>query len=55
MIAIFIDTPEKKDSRTKLMDFISKHGVGLFIKTFVPSLFYEKNIPHNQGTVRIYQ
>jgi len=43
--SIFIDTQEKKDSRTKLMDFISKHGVAMFIKTFVPSLFYEKNIP----------
>lgn len=42
---VFIDSPEKKDSRTKLMDFIRKHGVGLFVKTFVPSLFYEKNIP----------
>jgi pimeloyl-ACP methyl ester carboxylesterase len=42
--SIFPDTPEKKESRTKLIEFIKTNGVKSFIKTFVPSLFYEKNI-----------
>ncbi len=36
----FADTEEKKNNRTKLIDFIDREGVKPFIKTFVPSLFY---------------
>ena len=38
--AAFEDAPDKKESRNKLIEFISDHGVNPFIKTFVPSLFY---------------
>lgn len=41
--SVFQDTPEKKENRTKLIEFIKSNGVKSFIKTFVPSLFYEKN------------
>jgi len=40
---IFADPPEKKENRTKLIEFIKSNGVKPFIKTFMPSLFYEKN------------
>jgi len=36
----FEDPPEKKENRNKLINFIEKEGVKLFIRTFVPSLFY---------------
>jgi pimeloyl-ACP methyl ester carboxylesterase len=41
--SIFPDSPDKKENRTKLIEFIKSNGVKPFIKTFVPSLFYEKN------------
>jgi pimeloyl-ACP methyl ester carboxylesterase len=41
--SIFSDPPDKKENRTKLIEFIKSNGVKPFIKTFVPSLFYEKN------------
>ncbi|HLF33956.1 MAG TPA: alpha/beta fold hydrolase, partial [Cyclobacteriaceae bacterium] len=31
------DTPEKKETRTKLIDFISEKGVPPFIQNFIPS------------------
>jgi pimeloyl-ACP methyl ester carboxylesterase len=36
----FGDSPEKKENRNKLIDFIAREGVEPFIRTFVPSLFY---------------
>lgn len=41
--SIYEDTPDKKENRTKLIEFIKANGVKPFIKTFMPSLFYEKN------------
>jgi pimeloyl-ACP methyl ester carboxylesterase len=41
--SIYEDAPDKKENRTKLIDFIKSNGVKPFIKTFMPSLFYEKN------------
>ena len=41
--SIFPDPPDKKENRTKLIEFIKSNGVKPFIKTFVPSLFFEKN------------
>ncbi|MBR9999509.1 MAG: alpha/beta hydrolase [Cyclobacteriaceae bacterium] len=41
--SIFEDTPDKKENRTKLIEFIKSNGVKPFIKTFMPSLFFEKN------------
>ena len=37
----YADVPEKKESRTKLIDFIEKNGIVPFLGTFFPSLFYE--------------
>ena len=42
--SVFEDSPEKKENRTKLIDFIHIHGVKPFIKTFIPSLFSAQNI-----------
>lgn len=39
----YADTPEKKENRTKLIDFIRQDGVRPFLHSFIPSLFYEKN------------
>ncbi len=36
----FADSPDKKDNRNKLIEFIKNNGVAPFLKTFVPSLFY---------------
>jgi pimeloyl-ACP methyl ester carboxylesterase len=41
--SIFSDTPEKKENRNKVMEFVREHGVPPFIETFVPSLFYKKD------------
>jgi pimeloyl-ACP methyl ester carboxylesterase len=42
--SVFEDDREKKENRTKLMEFIKTNGVKTFIKTFIPSLFYKENI-----------
>jgi pimeloyl-ACP methyl ester carboxylesterase len=42
--SVFEDEKEKKENRTKLMEFIKINGVKPFIKTFIPSLFYKENI-----------
>lgn len=39
------DTPEKKENRNKVIEFIAKHGVDPFLDTFVSSLFYKKDHP----------
>ncbi|MGE0590310.1 MAG: alpha/beta fold hydrolase [Cyclobacteriaceae bacterium] len=33
------DTPEKRENRNKVIEFVNEHGVDVYIKTFVPSLF----------------
>jgi pimeloyl-ACP methyl ester carboxylesterase len=38
------DGPEKRANRDKLIEFIRNEGVGLFIRTFVPSLFYPERV-----------
>src|SRR6478609_618047 len=38
----FADTEEKKMSRGKVNDFVRKHGVAPYIKTYVPGLFAQK-------------
>ncbi len=48
---VFQDSAEKKNSRTKLIDFIKGNGVTPFIKTFIPSLFYERNIRIHEETI----
>ena len=37
----YSDTDEKKENRTKLIDFIEQQGVMPFLSTFFPTLFYE--------------
>lgn len=49
----FADTPEKKENRTKSIQFVEKYGVPAFIKSFVPSLFYEKHIINFQSEINL--
>jgi pimeloyl-ACP methyl ester carboxylesterase len=42
--SVFEDNSEKKENRTKLMEFIKSNGVKTFLKTFIPSLFYKENV-----------
>jgi len=39
----FADTAEKKMSRDKVNDFVRKHGVTPYIRTYVPGLFAHKD------------
>lgn len=48
----FEDSPEKKESRTKLMDFVRQNGVAPFVRTFVPSLFFEGNLISHEDAVK---
>jgi pimeloyl-ACP methyl ester carboxylesterase len=41
---IFEDELDKKESRTKLMEFIEAKGVKTFIRTFIPSLFSKESV-----------
>jgi len=42
----FADTPEKKENRNKVIDFVGKHGVPAFLDTLIPGLFFNKKDPH---------
>ncbi len=41
----YADTDEKKTNRDKVIEFVITNGVEPFIKTFVPTLFYDKEHP----------
>jgi len=41
----FADSEEKKINRDKTIGFVQRHGIELFVKSFVPELFYQKNHP----------
>jgi pimeloyl-ACP methyl ester carboxylesterase len=41
----YADSPEKKENRNKVMDFVVQHGVEPYIDTFVPGLFYTRDKP----------
>jgi pimeloyl-ACP methyl ester carboxylesterase len=41
---VFEDSSEKKENRSKLVEFVENNGVKPFIKTFIPSLFSPKNV-----------
>lgn len=45
------DSLEKKENRNKLIEFISGYGVGPFLRTFVPSLFYPKTAEKHKKTI----
>lgn len=47
----FEDPSDKKENRNKLITFIEAHGVDLFLKTFVPSLFYPKTAHNHTQTI----
>ncbi len=47
----YLDAPDKKENRTKLIEFIKKNGVEPFVKSFIPSLFYEQNRTHLQDVI----
>lgn len=49
----FSDHQEKKDNRTKTIEFLKSNGVAPFIQTFVPGLFYEGN--HEELNHRLAQ
>lgn len=50
--SIFEDDKEKKENRTKLIEFIKINGVRTFIKAFIPSLFYKNNIDALDDVIR---
>ncbi len=41
----YADSEERKASRNKVIEFVSKNGVPAFIETFIPPLFYDKTNP----------
>jgi pimeloyl-ACP methyl ester carboxylesterase len=43
--SFFEDAPERKEGRTKSIDFVAKNGVGPFVKNLIPNLFYQKLHP----------
>ena len=45
------DTKEKKENRNKSIDFIKKHGVQLFMQSFVGPLFYPGNKKKCSGAI----
>ena len=49
----FADTPEKKENRNKVIEFVRRNGVQPFIDTFVPGLFFDKLNPMIQQMHRI--
>lgn len=41
----YADSEERKASRNKVIEFVSKNGVAAFIETFIPPLFHDKSNP----------
>ena len=50
--SVFEDDKDKKENRTRLMEFIKINGVRTFIKTFIPSLFYKENLDTLDDVIR---
>ena len=46
------DLPERKENRTKVIEFVRQHGVKPFVETLVPGLFKSKSHP---GVARVLQ
>jgi pimeloyl-ACP methyl ester carboxylesterase len=40
----YADTAEKKESRNKVIDFVERNGVEAYTRSFVPGLFYQKEL-----------
>lgn len=49
----FADSEEKKQSRNKVIEFVTQHGVAPFIESFIPPLFYNQSNPHIPETVSL--
>jgi pimeloyl-ACP methyl ester carboxylesterase len=47
----YADSAERKESRNKVIEFVSKNGVAAFIETFIPPLFHDKSNPHIPAAV----
>lgn len=49
----YADNAERKASRNKVIEFVSKNGVAAFIETFIPPLFHDKTNPHIPFAVKM--
>jgi pimeloyl-ACP methyl ester carboxylesterase len=47
----YADSNERKLNRNKVMEFVSRHGAELFVRSFIPPLFYKKSNPHSAALV----
>jgi pimeloyl-ACP methyl ester carboxylesterase len=45
------DTPEKKDTRNKVIDFVQKVGVERYIESFVSPLFYQPRLKELKNSI----
>ena len=43
---VFADTPEKKENRNKVIEFVTRNGVEPFVETFVSGLFASESDQH---------
>ena len=49
----YADTDERKLSRNKVIEFVSRNGVAPFIESFIPPLFYDQLNPHIPAVVAL--
>lgn len=49
----YADSNERKESRNKVIEFVSKNGVAAFIETFIPPLFHDKSNPYIPFAVKM--
>ncbi len=49
----YADTEDRKLSRNKVIEFVSKHGVQPFIDSFIPPLFFDRSNKHILPLVRL--
>lgn len=49
----YADSDERKASRNKVIEFVTKNGVEPFIETFIPPLFYDKAHPDIPAAVKM--
>ena len=49
----YADSEERKQSRNKVIEFVSAHGVAPFVESFIPPLFYNQTNPHIPNVVKL--
>jgi pimeloyl-ACP methyl ester carboxylesterase len=49
----YADTEERKLSRNKVIEFVSKYGVQTFIESFIPPLFFDQSNKHILPLVKL--